>query len=287
VDDPSADVAGAFLAACLAELDAPKPGNVHRYGDGHGMTVADFERSAAAAAPSIAAAGAPVGGRVLGAVEATRAAVGQNTNLGIVLLCAPLAVAFERARAGAGGDLWSALGGVLAGLTVADARAAYRAIRLAAPGGLGRSAEADVAEGEPAVTLLEAMRLAAGRDRIARNYADGFRDLRETGVPTLERLSRRMDEPWAVAGVHLAFLAAIPDTHIARKRGPEAAERVRAGAAGLWARYASAPDPRALLPDLLALDGELKAAGLNPGTTADLAVATVFAGRLGRHLAVS
>jgi triphosphoribosyl-dephospho-CoA synthase len=277
----SAVVAKAFIAACLAELDAPKPGNVHRHADGHGMTVADFERSAAVAAPAVAAPGAPVGARVLAAVEATRAAVGQNTNLGIVLLCAPLAAAFEHARAGAG--LWPALEGVLAGLTVEDARAAYRAIRLAAPGGLGRSAEADVA-GEPGVTLLEAMRLAADRDRIAWNYANGFRDVRRTGVPTLERLSRRLEEPWAVAGVHLAFLAAVPDSHVARKHGPDAAERVRADAAGLWARYVGAPDPRALLPALLALDRELKAAGLNPGTTADLTVASVFARGLGRQL---
>jgi hypothetical protein len=40
----------AFRDACLAELDALKPGNVHRFGDDPRMSVADFERSARVAA---------------------------------------------------------------------------------------------------------------------------------------------------------------------------------------------------------------------------------------------
>src|SRR5262249_26254481 len=48
-----------------------------------------------------------------------------------------------------------------------------RAIRLARPGGLGRQAVADVAR-PPAVTLREAMRLAAARDTIAAEYTRGF-----------------------------------------------------------------------------------------------------------------
>ena len=86
-------VGEAFHDSCLAELDALKPGNVHRFADDTRMSVADFERSAAAAAPVMGRAGLPVGKRILGAVEATRNAVGQNTNLGIILLAAPLASA--------------------------------------------------------------------------------------------------------------------------------------------------------------------------------------------------
>ena len=88
-------MAAAYIDACLAELDAPKPGNVHRFAPGHRMEVADFVRSAEASAAPIAATGARVGTRVRAAVEATLSAVGQNTNLGIILLCAPLAAAAE------------------------------------------------------------------------------------------------------------------------------------------------------------------------------------------------
>ena len=51
-------VARAFVAACEAELAAPKPGNVHHFAPGHGMEARDFIESARAAAPHIAAPGA-------------------------------------------------------------------------------------------------------------------------------------------------------------------------------------------------------------------------------------
>ena len=88
-------VATAYIEACLAELDAPKPGNVHRFAPGHRMEVEDFVRSAEASAAPIASRGARVGTRVRAAVDETLKAVGQNTNLGIILLCAPLAAAAE------------------------------------------------------------------------------------------------------------------------------------------------------------------------------------------------
>lgn len=265
-----AAIAAAFVAACEAELAALKPGNVHVHADGHAMTVADFRRSAAAAAPAIAAAGRPVGARVLAAVEATRAACGQNTNLGILLLAAPLAAAAETGRP---------VASVLAGLTVADAALAFRAIRLAAPGGLGRAGRHDVRE-EPAVTLLEAMRAAADRDRIAFQYAHGYRDVLGLGAARL-RAARAAGwpEPWAVAATFLGFLARFPDSHVRRKHGIAAARAVRARAAELAGALERAAEPEAARGPLLAFDAELKAGGLNPGTSADLTVAS--------HLAVA
>ena len=269
---PPAAIAAAFLAACRAELEAPKPGNVHAHAPGHGMTVADFLSSAEAAAPFISDPARGVGARVLGAVEATRAACGQNTNLGILLLAAPLGAAAQ-----AGGELRLSLERVLAGLTVEDASLAYRAIRLASPGGLGRSDRHDVAA-EPTVTLLEAMRAAAARDRIARQYATGFADVLDLGVPRLLACrGRGWAEGWAVAATYLAFLASFPDTHVARKHGEAAAEAVRRRAAELEQHLMAGDDPEALLPKLLAFDEDLKRAALNPGTSADLTVASWFA----------
>jgi triphosphoribosyl-dephospho-CoA synthase len=105
---PAAEIAAQFRAACREEIEAPKPGNVHVFAGGHNMEAAHFLVSAEVSAAPIAAAGASVGARVLGAVEASFAAVGMNTNLGIILLCAPLAAAAER-----GGELHAALKDVL------------------------------------------------------------------------------------------------------------------------------------------------------------------------------
>ena len=92
------ELAAAFIAACRDELDAPKPGNVHVLSPGNRKTAADFMRSAEAAAPPLTKPGARIGRRILGAVEASTAVVPRNTNLGIVLLCGPLAAAAERGR---------------------------------------------------------------------------------------------------------------------------------------------------------------------------------------------
>jgi triphosphoribosyl-dephospho-CoA synthase len=160
-----------YRAACLAELDALKPGNVHAYSAGHRMAVADFVTSADVSAPALARAGAGVGERVRDAVAATMRAVGQNTNLGILLLCAPLAAAAERG---------CPVATVIGSLDAADSEAVFAGIRLANPGGLGRAGRHDVTAPAPGC-LLDAMAEAADRDRIARAYVTGFDDLREIG----------------------------------------------------------------------------------------------------------
>src|SRR5262249_9191178 len=163
MSNPAGRIAQAFTAACRDELLAAKPGNVHVFADGHRMTADDFFRSAEAAAGPLTQSGAKVGRRILGAVEATKAAVAANTNLGIILLCAPLAAAAEQEPS----DLRTALARVLAALDVDDAALAFRAITLASPGGLGTAERHDV-RAPATVSLRAAMAEAADRDRIAR-----------------------------------------------------------------------------------------------------------------------
>ena len=269
-------IATAFRAACIDELEAPKPGNVHVFAAGHRMTAAEFVRSADAAAAPLAIPGARVGDRIHDAVEATLARVGTNTNLGIILLCAPLAAAAEVGS----GDLRATLAQVLASLEIRDAELAFRAIARAAPAGLGRVERHDVAEAAT-VTLKAAMAEASTRDRIARQYVTDFEDVFERGEPALEAALERSGEPrWAALAVYLAFLSAFPDSHIVRKHGTATAEDVCHTAARYHEQMRSAACPDALLTDLLAWDMLLKERGINPGTSADLTVATLFAHRL-------
>jgi triphosphoribosyl-dephospho-CoA synthase len=235
-----------------------------------------------------------VGERIEDAVRATRARVGCNTNLGILLLAAPLAAAALRTAPGCTeASLRQALREVLLGLDVADARAAYRGIALAAPGGLGQSNEQDVQD-VPTVTLRQAMVLAADRDRIAAQYASGYAEVFHLGAPgfigTFESaLSRGTDEATAarqaMLRTFLQFLAKFPDSHIVRKHGAPLAHSVMAEAAP-WvarARRGGLADDDAGLAEW---DESLKRRGINPGTSADLAVASALvAARLQPFLA--
>lgn len=270
-----ADIAAAFAAACRDELDAPKPGNVHRFAADRRKTVTAFLRSAEAAAPALAMSGARIGARILAAVEATAAAVGTNTNLGIILLCAPLAAAAEARPA----DLRAGLIGLLGCLDIEDARLAFRAIVLAAPGGLGGAERHDV-HAPATATLGQAMAEAAGRDRIASQYATGFQDV-FAAEPALRCALSGFAEPrWATLAVYLGFLAAFPDTHVVREHGIAVAESIRLTAKRFRDRLEATGDPAELLTDLLQWDELLKDRGHNPGTSADLTVATLFVSRL-------
>ncbi len=274
-----APIADAFRAACREEIEAPKPGNVHIFAGGHDMEAAHFLTSADVSAGPISAVGTSVGVRVLGAVEASFAAVGMNTNLGIILLCAPLAVAAEL-----GGDLRAALADVLENLDRQDAENVFRAIARANPGGLGAAARYDVRD-SPKITLLEAMREAAPRDRIAFQYASNFDDVFVTGFASLEDAKKaEIDPPLRAVNVYLSFLSRFPDTHIFRKFGADAAIAVQQEAREILPLFKA--QPHDCLTELLAFDARLKSRGINPGTSADLTVATLFADRLRNGLPI-
>jgi triphosphoribosyl-dephospho-CoA synthase len=269
-------MADAFIAACRDELAAPKPGNVHAYAPGHRMTVAQFVASSAAAAGSLCAPAARVGARIRGAVEASIKAAGANTNLGIVLLCAPLAAAAELEPR----ELRAALVGVLDGLDIRDADDAFAAIVQAAPAGLGRAERHDVFAPVQA-TLKQAMAEAADRDRIARQYATAFADVFDLGMALHATAMTRWSDPkWATLAVYLGFLSEFPDSHIVRKHGAQTAAEVCRTAMKFNALLWSAQQPADRLGDFLAFDTALKTRGINPGTSADLTVATLFGRRL-------
>lgn len=273
-DDPRPDaatVASAVQFACLLEASAPKPGNVSPGRHFHDTRYEDFLASAAAIGPAfLHAAEWPLGAVIREAVRATRAAVGRNTNLGIILLLAPLARAARDPR---DGDLRARTARALHEGTTTDAADLYAAIRLAAPGGLGAAAAEDVHDA-PTQPIRSVMALAADRDAVAREYATDFATTFEVGAPALRR-ARQDGLAWDLAVVEcgLALLAHQPDTLIARKLGLAAAESVRRAARQVV--DAGGVRTAAGRERLAALDADLRdpANRRNPGTTADLVAA--------------
>ena len=258
--------------ACLLEVSAAKPGNVHRGADFEDLTFTDFVLSAQALGRVFQQAeDLPLGQLVLDAVRATRSWVATNTNLGLILLLAPLA----KVRPG---ETWEAgIARVLGATTSQDARDVYEAIRVAQPGGLGAAPQADVADDAPS-NLIDAMRLAAERDLIARQYAHDFAEVLHSVAPGLrEGLARGRSVQTTIIHTFVRLMHEHPDTLIARKCGREIAEQS--------ARYAGVvlgagePDSETYEDALADLDFWLRADGhrRNPGTSADLLGAGLFA----------
>ncbi|MEQ1578107.1 MAG: triphosphoribosyl-dephospho-CoA synthase, partial [Hyphomicrobium sp.] len=208
-------------------------------------------------------------------------AVHCNTNLGILLLCAPLAMAAEVPAINRT-SLQARLKQILADLTDDDTRNVFQAIARATPGGLGDASEGDVRKAPRAgMTLLHAMQLAAPRDLIAVEYTTGFERIFDL-AGLLDR--SQQGEDWSVedalAAAYIRLLGRVYDTHIARKHGLTKAIEVRDRAIKLQQRLSMSYERRPSHPEvhreLLAFDAELKAEGLNPGTLADLIAAAAF-----------
>lgn len=258
--------------ACVWEVTARKAGNVSPDRDFADSAYVDFLASAAAIGPAFdAAGGRRVGETVLAAIRATREVVNTNTNLGTVLLLAPLAAAPD------GVPLHGGVRAVLDVLGLEDSRLVYQAIRLAGPSGLGRVDQEDISA-EPTRALRVLMALSSERDLVARQYANGFGEVFGEGLPALERGLADFGrlEP-AIIGCHLRLMADHPDSLIARKRGAaEAAESARRAAVVLDAGWPHTEAGRAAFESL---DDWLRGAGngRNPGTTADLVAASLFA----------
>jgi triphosphoribosyl-dephospho-CoA synthase len=268
-------LAWAANLACLLELSADKPGNV-TWGKEFGDTrFVDFMASAVAVGPAFRqAAEQPVGEVIFQAVRDTGQLANSNTNLGMILLLAPLARA---AGLGHPQGLRAGVSRVLAELTVEDAQKAFGAILMAQPGGLGEVDEYDVRQQEVDITLLEAMRLAQERDRIAQEYVTDFALTFELGYPSLARFwaeGHRFSS--SIVQAYLTILSEIPDTLIARKKGWEAARAVSERARSVLEAGGAFTDQG--LQAVAELDRSLRDPEhtLNPGTTADLMAATLF-----------
>lgn len=258
--------------ACLWEVMAPKVGNVHRGADFANLTLSDFAASAVAIAPAMqAAAGASLGHTILNAVDATRGVTQSNTNLGIVLLVAPLAKAPRDV------PLLHGVRRVLDELDAEDSRLVYEAIRRAQPGGMGQVSQHDIAGPAPD-DLLSAMRLAAERDLVARQYATGFEDVLNTILPWLLECLRRWRLSDAIVHAHLRIMSHWPDTLIARKCGQATAQKAADWAAEVLA--SGEPGEENYHRELSALDFWLRSDHnrRNPGASADLITAALFAG---------
>ncbi|MDP1659029.1 MAG: triphosphoribosyl-dephospho-CoA synthase [Methylotenera sp.] len=266
----------AYRTACMAELQAIKPGNVHVFADGHGMTIHDFIKSADVSAVEIAKPNLSVGERIFNAVEATQTAVGLNTNLGIILLCAPLIHAALLGPVDGNQSLQQRLVHTLNELNIDDGLLTARAIVLANPAGLGSSSENDVYK-QPNVTLLEMMASAQHRDRIAWQYNNAFSDVIGYGLAHYKKAMQKwQNQTWAATALYLGFLTRQLDTHVIRKHGEVLAVELMHEAHEVEAAYWATDNPKLVQKQLLAWDASLKERNMNPGTSADLTVATLL-----------
>ncbi|MDB4777966.1 triphosphoribosyl-dephospho-CoA synthase [bacterium] len=266
---------GIATLACLLEVSAPKPGNVHRGADFADTSFYDFQTSAVILGQTIdRCLDRPIGEMILECVRANQRHVGKNTNLGMVLLLCPLAKSIRFDDSNSCRLDQELTGRALSELDRQDCSDVYQAIGLAAPGGLGKSETMDVAQAAPEC-LIGAMRASEDRDWVARQYSRNFETIFDHVIPMIVESQKTINTHEAIVVAHVQTMAKFADSLIARKCGEPTALRSQQLAQKCLEQLDSKPDFWAAVRELdfwLRSDGNRR----NPGTTADLIAAALF-----------
>ena len=266
----------AISASFTTEIHALKPGNVSIYSPGHGMSCADFIYSAKLCTPILADRDLPFSRRILDSAKKIRAQVGCNTNLGMLLLFAPIIQAAEYCQTITLAQLQRSITTVLESADQADTDTVFAAIRIANPAGLGQSRQHDVFA-KADCSLVEAMCAAQKRDCIALQYCNHFNDIFTQGYPAIQRFADQWGNiEWAAVACYFVYLTMFADSHIVRKQGKQTAARIKAQAKPILQRLNTTDDPEQIRHELLDYDRKLKEEKINPGTSADLTAASLL-----------
>ena len=282
----------AQIASVLEVNGWPKPGNVHRTRNYDDMVFEDFlisgvvigntmEEVASQAKEIDDLSKAELGKFILQAVKETDKWIETNTNLGIMMMCIPIAAA--AAISNGFDEIQENVGRLMDATTVDDAVNLYDAINVADAGGMGDQEEFDVmsekAKDELCAnnqTMYDVLHISAGWDRLANELTNKMPVCFEIGYPTFTEFWDSCDDVdvinKATVLTFIKLLSEIPDTLISRKYGDEVAESVSLKAKGIL----EFKDDDSFVEKLLEFDDYLYDNGYNPGTTADLTAASIF-----------
>lgn len=271
-------VARAVWSSCVADVRLLGTGRTPVRRTDTDISKDDYHSSAQAVAPVLSGDHASVGERILAAVQATRGAVSMDTNLGILLLAAPLVHALLTDVEGI--TLRERLTRVLAELDHNDANLAWQAVCIADPDGAAEHPLALTCHAAE-LSLRQIMEAQADSNRIAYQYAHDYTDIFAFALPRLRQARAKWQRSeWPLAMVYLGLMARFPDSHVVQQHGMDTANSLRKRVAPLSEALWNAPHPAAHQPALNTLYADLERANVHPRTSADLAVATLLAARL-------
>lgn len=274
----------AQIASTFEVSGYPKPGNVHRTRDFDDMVFEDFLISGIVIGDSVREACSNVdvnnpelGKYILQAVSETDRWIKNNTNLGIVMMTMPIAVAasisnnFDEIR-----DNICLL---MSNTSVDDACDLYDAINIADAGGMGDQDEYDVASENAKnelrnnnQTMFDVLKISAPWDMLAREMTSDMPAVFEIGYLTYSKLKKENSLNYSCIMTFLTILSQVPDTLISRKYGEDEALKVSMMTRDLL----KLKDSSDFFEKIEEFDDYLFKNNLNPGTTADLTMASIF-----------
>lgn len=274
----------AQIASALEVSGYPKPGNVHRTRDYDDMVFEDFIISGIVIGDTVREACGDVdvenprlGKYILEAVVETDRWIKNNTNLGIMMMTIPIAVA--AAISDDFNEIRPNVVKLMANTSVDDACDLYDAINIADAGGMGDQDEYDVASDNAKnelrqnnQTMYDVLKISAPWDMLGREMTSDMPVVFEMGFPTYNELIKEKSLNDACVLTFLTILSQVPDTLISRKYGEDDALKVSMMTRDLL----NLKDESDFGEKVKEFDEYLYKNDYNPGTTADLTAASIF-----------
>jgi triphosphoribosyl-dephospho-CoA synthase len=292
--DPELIAKIAQIASVLEVSGHPKPGNVHRTQDFDDMVFEDFLISGVVIGDLMKKAAKrgqkykndtylldkiKLGEIIKEAIIETDKWIGNNTNLGITLLLAPLSAAAGMSDDFT--DLRSNVVKVMEATTSEDAVNFYDAINIADAGGMGEHDELDVADAEAREKLIkdnismhQVLAMSSKWDLLSYELTNSMPITFEIGFPTFRAIKAEHSINRATVQTFLTILSKNQDTLISRKYGNDMAKMVSADADSILQNGGILTPQGAGL--ILEFDKQLLRNKLNPGTTADLTASSIM-----------
>jgi triphosphoribosyl-dephospho-CoA synthase len=261
---------------CDTEMTSLKPGNVHQYSQSYDMNIKDFFKSSLIISKCLTKNNLDLGKKILTSVNEIQDKIKKNTNLGIILMLSPIVTVVQKEGIISKEELIKKIKSLIKKQNIKNSIPIFKAISKTSPGGLGFSKKYDVNQ-LPKISLHKAMEYSKKKDLIARQYCNGFEDIYNIGIPAYKNFYNKWGNVnWAVTGVYLTFLKKFNDSHIVRNKGKKIATNVRKEAQNYYFFLKRNKNLSKIKKKLLFFDKKLKSKRINPGTTADLTVATLF-----------
>ncbi len=274
-------IAGCAELAMLLEVSAtPKPGNVDRTHSFEDLQYEHFLASAVGLSPVLRRAASQqnhIGSLILNAVKAsTQWQNAGNCHFGAILLLVPLCVA--AGQSDSLDQLKRRVTDVVVNTSCSDAVQFYESFRHFHVR-VDESAALDVHD--PAslqtivdknLTLYAIMQMSSRGDTIAAEWTEGFPRTFYGARLVMQYTESGLSLNDAIVRLFLTLLSRFPDTHIRKKWGEEIARDV-SREAGLTLGHGNLED----------FDESLIKRRINPGTTADLVIGSLFVTFLGGY----
>ncbi len=294
-DDIASYIARCCQLAMALEVSAtPKPGNIDRTHDFDDTRYEHFIASAISVYPVMhdAANGRHSFGKLLNmaVAESNRWQKGGNTHFGAFLLLIPLAMSSGKLLSSnkniVADDVFKTAFEIVQSTGTNDAVDFYRCFQSAGVRVKDveeldlQNSEAIEDLKEKGITLYDLMKISSGYDLIAREWTKGFPETEASAIRIRELYDTGLGLNYAIVQTFLELLAARPDTFIQAKFGEEIAEAVSRDAKQIVSEIHNS-DIHKTLPLVEDFDEKLIRNHNNPGSTADIIIASLFIVLLG------